>query len=58
MPLIDRMKALFSRKGDDEKKVAFLSERRVALSVQRDRAYEELGDHKSAARCFAGERPE
>jgi hypothetical protein len=43
MPLIDRMKALFSRKGETEKKVSFLSERRAALSVQRDRAYEELG---------------
>lgn len=43
MPLIDRMKSLFSRKGDDEKKIAFLSERRAALSVQRDLAYEELG---------------
>jgi hypothetical protein len=43
MPWIDRMKALFSRKGDDEKKLAFLSERRAALGVQRDRSYEELG---------------
>ena len=43
MPLIDRMKALFARKGDDEKKIAFLSERRAALSQQRDQAYEEMG---------------
>jgi hypothetical protein len=43
MPLIDRMKALFSRKGDDEKKIAFLSERRAALSQQRDMAYEDMG---------------
>src|SRR4051812_653549 len=43
MPLIDRMKSLFSRKGETEKKISFLSERRAALSVQRDRAYEELG---------------
>jgi hypothetical protein len=43
MPLIDRMKALFGRKGETEKKISFLSERRAALSVQRDRAYEELG---------------
>jgi len=43
MPLIDRMKALFSRKGDDEKKIAFLSERRAALSQQRDLAYEDMG---------------
>ena len=43
MPLIDRMKALFSRKGETEKKISFLSERRAALSQQRDRAYEDLG---------------
>ncbi|HSU69252.1 MAG TPA: hypothetical protein VLJ39_20370 [Tepidisphaeraceae bacterium] len=42
MPLIDRVKALFARKGDSEKKIAFLSERRAALSLQRDRAYEEM----------------
>lgn len=42
MPLIDRVKALFSRKGDAEKKIAFLSERRAALSLQRDRAYEDM----------------
>ena len=44
MPLIERMKALFSRKGDNEKKIAFLSERRASLSQQRDQAYEEMGD--------------
>jgi hypothetical protein len=43
MPLIDRVKALFARKGDSEKKIAFLSERRAALSMQRDRAYEDMG---------------
>ena len=43
MPLIDRVKALFARKGDSEKKIAFLAERRAALSLQRDRAYEEMG---------------
>jgi hypothetical protein len=42
MPLLDRMKALFARKGDNEKKIAFLSERRTALSQQRDRAYEDM----------------
>ena len=42
MPLIERMKALFGRKGENEKKVAFLSERRAALSQQADRSYEEL----------------
>jgi hypothetical protein len=42
MPLIDRVKSLFARKGDSEKKIAFLSERRAALSLQRERAYEEM----------------
>jgi hypothetical protein len=42
MPLIERVKALFARKGDSEKKIAFLSERRAALGQQRDRAYEEM----------------
>jgi len=42
MPLIERVKALFARKGDAEKKITFLSERRAALSQQRDRAYEDM----------------
>jgi hypothetical protein len=42
MPLIDRIRSLFSRKGENEKKIAFLSERRTLLSQQRDRAYEEM----------------
>jgi chromosome segregation ATPase len=42
MALFDRIKALFARKGETEKKIAFLSERRTALSQQRDRAYEEI----------------
>jgi hypothetical protein len=43
MPLFDSLRALFSRKGENEKKIAFLSERRAALSQQRDRAYEDMG---------------
>jgi hypothetical protein len=42
MPMIDRIKTLFARKGETEKKISFLSERRAALGQQRDRAYEEL----------------
>jgi hypothetical protein len=42
MPLIDKVKTLFARKGENEKKIAFLSERRTALSQQRDRSYEEM----------------
>jgi hypothetical protein len=42
MPMIDRIKALFAHKGETEKKIAFLSERRTVLSMQRDRGYEEI----------------
>ena len=42
MPFIDRMKALFSRKGDEEKKVALLAERKTALAQQRDRLFEDM----------------
>jgi hypothetical protein len=42
MPFLERMKQLFARKGETEKKIAFLAERRTALSQQRDRAYEEM----------------
>ncbi|MBV8779929.1 MAG: hypothetical protein JO353_00895, partial [Phycisphaerae bacterium] len=42
MPMIDRIKALFSHKGEIEKKVSFLSERRTVLSLQRDQGYEEI----------------
>jgi hypothetical protein len=47
MPLVDRLKSLFGGRGDNEKKIAFLSERRAALSQQRDRAYEELSSFES-----------
>jgi hypothetical protein len=42
MPMIDKLRALFSRRGETEKKIAFLAERRAALGQQRDRAYEEI----------------
>ena len=42
MPLLERVKALFARKGENEKKIAFLSERRAALGQQRDRVYEDM----------------
>jgi hypothetical protein len=44
MPMIDMIKSLFNRRGETEKKIAFLSERRAALGQQRDRAYEEIAD--------------
>src|SRR4029453_6521779 len=43
MPFIQRVKALFGGKGDNEKKLAVLNERKALLSVQRDRAFEEMG---------------
>jgi hypothetical protein len=43
MPFIEKVKALFARKGETEKKIAFLSERRAALIQHRDRSYEEMG---------------
>jgi hypothetical protein len=43
MPFIDRLKTLFARKGEIEKKIAFLSERRAALSQQCDRSYQDMG---------------
>lgn len=42
MPLIDRVRALFAKKGDAEKKISHLSERRAALGLQRDKAYEDM----------------
>ena len=42
MPFIDSIKTLFSRKGETEKKIALLSERRAALSQQRDTSYDDL----------------
>jgi hypothetical protein len=42
MPFLDSLKSLFSRKGETEKKISLLSERRAALSQQRDLAYDDL----------------
>jgi DNA repair exonuclease SbcCD ATPase subunit len=43
MPFIDRLRTLFARKGEIEKKIAFLAERRAALSQQCDRSYQDMG---------------
>jgi hypothetical protein len=43
MAFIDSVKALFGHKGETEKKIALLAERRAALSQQRDRGYEDMG---------------
>jgi hypothetical protein len=42
MPLKDRILTLFGHKGETEKKISFLAERRALLGQQRDRAYDEL----------------
>src|SRR5262249_50035546 len=42
MGLIDKVRTLFGGKGETAKKVAFLSERKAALSQQRDRSYEDM----------------
>lgn len=42
MPFLDSLRSLFSRKGETEKKVSLLSERRASLSQQRDIAYDDL----------------
>ena len=47
MPVMDRffltrLKAIFSRKGDLDKKIALLSERRADLTQLRDRGYQDL----------------
>ncbi len=42
MPFIERLKSLFSMRGETEKKITLLSERRASLSQQRDQAFEEM----------------
>lgn len=42
MAMMDKLLGLFGKRGDVEKKVAYLSERRAALSQQRDGAIEEI----------------
>lgn len=41
-PLAARVRSLLARKGETEKKIAYLSERRAALGQHRDRVYEDL----------------
>lgn len=53
--MIDRIKNLFARKGDTEKKIAYLSERRAALGQQRDRLYEELSSFESKETALKNE---
>jgi hypothetical protein len=40
--IVERIGSLFTRKGENEKKITYISERRSALGQLRDRLYEEL----------------
>ncbi|MCG3136510.1 MAG: hypothetical protein HJJLKODD_00344 [Phycisphaerae bacterium] len=42
MSMIDRIRQLFSREGDETRKINELAERRAALSQRRDRLYDEI----------------
>lgn len=42
MSMLDRLKTLFSRKGENQRKITFLSERRAALTQQRDTFSDEI----------------
>jgi len=53
MSLSDRIKSLFSREGEEARKINVLSERRGRLSVKLDRIYEEIGKlEKKEAQLF------
>lgn len=43
MSVVDRIKQLFSREGDETQKINMLSERRARLAERRDRIYEDIG---------------
>ncbi len=54
MNVIDRIRQLFSREGDESAKINVLAERRAALSQRRDRMYEEIGKlEQKEAELFA-----
>ncbi len=43
MNVVDRIRALFARQGDEAEKINLLAERRAALTQRRDRIYEDIG---------------
>ena len=43
MSLVNKIKELFSKEGDETAKINVLSERRAALAQRRDRLYEDIG---------------
>jgi hypothetical protein len=50
MSLTDWIKSLFSREGNEGKKIEVLMQRRAALSVSRDRLYDDIGQLEKRAR--------
>ncbi len=43
MNVVDRIRALFAREGDEAEKINLLAERRAALAQRRDRIYDDIG---------------
>ncbi len=43
MSMIDRIRALFDREGDEAEKINLLAERRAGLAQRRERIYEDIG---------------
>ncbi len=60
MSLTDRIRSLFSGKGDETRKINLLIERRTALAQRRDRVYEDVArlEQREAALMDEGRRNE
>ncbi len=43
MNMVDRIRSLFAKEGDEAEKINMLAERRAGLSQRRDRIYEDIG---------------
>ncbi len=58
MDVIERIKQLFSREGDEARKINALAERRASLAQRRDRLYEDIGrlEQKEAELLDEGKR--
>ena len=48
MNVVDRIRQLFSKEGEEAEKINVLSERRAKLAVRRDRLYEDIGKLEAA----------
>lgn len=55
MSMAEWMRQLFSRKGEEARKINTLSERRAKLTQQRDRLYEDLGQIEAKERALLRE---